>query len=511
MPDARSIASRDGFDPAEFEAQLAEDYGQLAHDPLGFVHYNYEWGKGDLEGYSGPDTWQTGFLREWGEEIRIRDFDGHTPVEPQMFTTVSGHGVGKSALVGWVCDYIPSTRPFCRGRVTANTAPQLHSTTWTEIAKWTRRAINGHWWKLNSGAGSLIKAHRSHPDEWFVRGLAWSKNAPDAFAGQHAPTSTSFYVFDEASGIERSIVETAKGGLVTGEPMMFFFGNGTRNSGAFWDTHRDAKESRRFRRFNVDARTSGIANHALHNSWIEQYGLDSDFVRVRVLGEFPKQSSAQFIPNDFVWDARKREVPKVDPTEPLILGVDVALYGDDECRFVWRRGRDARSIPSTFIERSDAVVLANHIQELDRQRRPDAIVLDVGGNGGPVLDILRHRKMPNVHGVNFGTRRKGTYAYQNAWMMGQLRDWLRDGGAIEDDDKLGSELTGREYWLVGENQIMLEPKELLKERINRSPDWSDALCTTFAVDIGPRSMSDTRQEFTGGGDSTERVGAFADW
>jgi hypothetical protein len=55
----------------------------------------------------------------------------------------------------------------------------------------------------------------------------------EAFAGQHAATSTSFYVFDEASGVPDKIHEVAEGGLTDGEPMFFQFGNPTRSRGAF--------------------------------------------------------------------------------------------------------------------------------------------------------------------------------------------------------------------------------------------------------------------------------------
>ena len=80
-------------------------------------------------------------MREWGEEIRARNFDGHTPVMPVRTSVVSGHGVGKSALTAWIADFITSTRPHSKGIVTANTAPQLETKTWAEIVKWKRRGL----------------------------------------------------------------------------------------------------------------------------------------------------------------------------------------------------------------------------------------------------------------------------------------------------------------------------------------------------------------------------------
>jgi len=61
---------------------------------------------------------------------------------------------------------------------------------------------------------------------------------------------------------------------------------------------------------------------------VEQYGIDSDTVRVEVLGQFPAQGNRQFISNTLVSGAQTRAVVP-DKYAPLIMGVDIARYGDD--------------------------------------------------------------------------------------------------------------------------------------------------------------------------------------
>jgi len=74
---------------------LAEDIAKFYSDPLGFVLYCWPWGKpGLLEHHSGPDKWQAEFLRRLGEEVKLRKFDGHTPVAP------CPHGRGQWAWNG---------------------------------------------------------------------------------------------------------------------------------------------------------------------------------------------------------------------------------------------------------------------------------------------------------------------------------------------------------------------------------------------------------------------------
>ncbi len=68
----------------ELDAELADQIAEFYADPLGFVLFAYPWGeKGtDLEHYSGPDEDQREFLRQLGEEVRRRGFNGRDPVMP---------------------------------------------------------------------------------------------------------------------------------------------------------------------------------------------------------------------------------------------------------------------------------------------------------------------------------------------------------------------------------------------------------------------------------------------
>jgi hypothetical protein len=133
--------------------------------------------------------------------VRANDFDGHTPVPPIRMATASGHGIGKSALVAWLVDWIMSTRPGAQGTVTAVTAPQLRTKTWAQIAKWTKKCITAHWFNITTGMGTMRMERIGQGETWFCQAQTCAEENSEAFAGQHAPTSTSFYLFDEASGV----------------------------------------------------------------------------------------------------------------------------------------------------------------------------------------------------------------------------------------------------------------------------------------------------------------------
>jgi len=496
---------------AEADKHLAIEMADLSQDPLEWVRFAYPWGEGDLDGFDGPDLWQQGFLREWGEEIRLKDFDGRTPVMPFMASTTSGHGVGKSGLVAWIIGFIMSTRPHCRGRVTANSVPQLETTTWPEIVKWANMMITRRWFRITSGRGAMKFAHKLHPETWRTNAVAWDEHRPAAFAGVHAATSTPFYVFDEASEVARIILETAQGGLTDGEPMLFLFGNPTKPTGYFFDSHHEMRH--RFKTFRVDSRDAKMTNKALLNQWIEDYGIDSDYVKVRVLGEFPVTGDRQFIPTNLVTMAMSEErQPNPSIHDPVIMGVDVARYGDDEAVIHIRRGRDARTIPPKHFRGLALDQLAHEVRKLAMEYLPDAINVDVGGMGAGVIDILRGWGVPNVNEVNFGgASPEAEYDDMATYMLGEARKWLKQVGVClpTKDPILKRQLTARQYWMVQGKKgtaVKIESKEELKKRSLKaggtessdgSPDRADGFALTFAVHVAMRTVEDTRRELAG--------------
>jgi hypothetical protein len=408
------------------------------------------------------------------------------PVEPILESTASGHGIGKSALVAWIVDFIMSTRPFCKGIVTANTFSQLETKTWAEIAKWTKMCITGHWFRVTSGKGAMRVAHNDWPEQWRCDGMAWRENAPEAFAGLHAANSTPFYIFDEASSIPQKIFETAMGGLTDGEPMQFLFGNPTQNAGYFFDTHHKLKH--RWRTRAIDSRNVEITNKKYLNQLIEDYGLDSDLVKVRVLGQFPSLGTHQLIPKESVDRALANEALSLI-TDANVWGLDFARYGMNKSILCRRKGRDGRSWKWDKWAGASPIQVAKEVSVMARAEEPDAIFADDSGIGGPAIDFMKQElHMENVIPINFGwksmdknTGNMGTYA----WVKMGL--WLPKG-AIPDDRNLTEQLVQREYTFDRKQKQVLVPKEVMEREGKESPDEGDALALTFPYPAQARAV-----------------------
>ena len=143
---------------------------------------------------------------------------------------------------------------------------------------------------------------------------------------------------------------TSSGKFVSGaltdentEIIFLAFGNPEKSTGAFTRCFGDL--AHRWKTLSIDARDVEGTNKDLFAEWIADYGLDSDWVRVRVRGLPPRASDVQFIDSDRIKNAQRRELQASAVDEPLICGVDFAWGGMDNNVVRFRRGKDGRSIP----------------------------------------------------------------------------------------------------------------------------------------------------------------------
>ena len=144
-------------------------------------------------------------------------------------------------------------------------------------------------------------------------------------------------------------------------------------------------------------------------------------------------------------DVRKAMEPKMDKsTSPLVIGVDVARFGDDKSVICYRRGRYCIKLDS--YSHLSTVDLANKITSDIRNMQPSRVFIDIGGVGAGVYDILIDRGFREiVRGVNFGSKAIYDDRYYNkrAEMWGEANDWLKQELAVQlpNDDELFDDLT----------------------------------------------------------------------
>jgi len=461
----------------------------VSNDPLAFVVGAFPWGEGRLADFSGPESWQ----REILEAVRL----GLPTDKAIQLAAASGHGVGKSALVAWLILWSIATKPDTRGVVTANTETQLKTKTWAELGKWYHQFIARDFFKLTATA--IFSSDEAHERTWRIDMVPWSERNTEAFAGLHNKGRRILVVFDEASAIPDIIWETTEGALTDSETQIIWcvFGNPTRNTGRFRDCFPGRRFASVWKTKQVDSREVSLTNKDQINHWVSAYGEDSDFVRIRVRGTFPRTGEMEFISTEDVENAANREAISFF-YEPLIIGVDVARYGANESVIWFRKGRDARTIPPIRLRGASTVDLAARVADVFHSHQVDAVFIDGGGVGGGVVDQVRALGI-HCFDINFGAKDDlpgaavgndgERYANKRAAMWGALRSWMR-GAAIPNDPDLRAQLIGPTYVLNLQGQIQLEKKEDMMKRGLESPDLADALALTFAYPVASNHNAD---------------------
>src|SRR6185369_12232204 len=207
----------------------------------------------------------------------------------------------------------------------------------------------------------------------------------------------------------------------------------------------------------IDSRTVPGTNKAQIAKWIEDYGDDSDWVRVRVKGEFPRAGSDQLISSELVEAARARQAVGYEHYWKII-SVDVARFGVDRSVIGLRQGPKF-----TILETHrglDTVQLAQRVMNQMKTHTPRVTVVDGDGIGGGVCDYINNY-MPEWFEANRpcflqefhgGIPASDTFMYFNrrAEMWGKMRVWLETAD-IPDLPELQNDLTKPKYGFSNKN------------------------------------------------------------
>lgn len=460
-------------------AAWAAFVAQFREDPLGWVLAIYPWGvKGTVLEHKQVDAWQAIILDEIGKSIRKG--------EPLTRCAVAAaHGIGKSALLAWLIHWFESCYGRSMCKVTAGTRDQLSTTTWRELEKWRAIAMNG--WQFDWQQTRYVCKWK--PETWYASAIAWSENNPQAFAGTHE--DMVMMVFDEASTIAPAIWEVAEGAFTT-KGIFLAFGNPTDATGMFFECF--GKYKHRWITVHVDGRDSKVTtNQQLYQEWIEDRGIDSDYVRVRVRGLFPVHGSLSFISTGTVQIAVDRwktfDARTIPRSVPLLMGVDVARQGKDQTVIRMRKGRYVSKEAYRY-NIADSMQIASLVSDKIRQYRPDVVFVDeTGGYGAGVIDRLRQLGH-SVVGVQFGAKANEwkQYANKRAEMWARMREWLIQEGMLPvGDDEMRDALITPNYGHEKKtDRLLLESKDSIRSRGGDSPDDADALAMTFAHKVPVR-------------------------
>lgn len=437
-------------------------------DPAQFVRDNFK---------AEPDEWQKDFLRAFADPTK------------QRIGARACKGPGKTAALAWciwnfqTCYAEVGSHP--KGVATSISGDNLKDNLWSELAHWRNRSPflteAFEWTKERIFA-------RDHPETWFFSARAWPKSADasqqaNTLAGLHA--DYLMFVLDESGGIPQAVMAAAEGGLATGKWCKILqAGNPTHLDGPLY---RACVADRHLWHIITitgdpdDPKRSKRVSEKWAREQIDTYGRENPWVKVNVFGEFPPASINALLGPDEVEEAMRRAPQEGEYMfAQKRMGIDVARFGDDRSVIFKRQGlityqpiirRGARTTDLAALVAMEKETWGSEIELID----------DTGHWGHGVLDNLIAMGHSPI-AVQFHAPAVDERIYKNrrAEMWLKMAEWVKRGGALPKIPELVGELTVPTYTFVN-GRFLMEDKDLVKQRLGRSPDLADALALTFAI------------------------------
>lgn len=402
----------------------------------------------------------------------------------------SGQGVGKTALEAGLIIWFLVCRPYSKIIATAPTMQQLYDVLWAEIAKWlsTSKVKNLLTW-------TKTKVYMNGDSErWFATAKTATK--PENMQGFHE--DHMLIVVDEASGVADPIMEAILGTLTGKDNKLLLMGNPNKIDGVFYDAFN--KDRDKFKTHTVSSKSSKRTSKDNIAMLETKYGADSDVVRVRIDGNFPKGALDSFISLETVELAIGTKIKQEEVTQAhmLHIGCDVARFGDDKTVIATRISTKVFPFrkyakKSTMETAGNVLRCCKEYMNLYPNIKRCIIKVDDSGVGGGVTDrlkeVIREEKLPfQVVPVNNGDSATDDYYFNlGGQIWGHIKELLeinfsnkmqgKDDVQIElpDDPEMIKQLSTRKYHMTSKGKIQLESKKEMKERGLGSPDTADAL------------------------------------
>ena len=277
--------------------------------------------------------------------------------------------------------------PFARVVATAPTKQQLHDVLWSEIAKWQGKS------PVLSEILTWTKTYiylKGYEKRWFA--VARTATKPENMQGFHE--DNMLFIVDEASGVADPDYGSDSRHSVRRQQQAAHVRKPHENEWRLFDSH--TRDRGAYKAHRVNAEDSPRTNKENIASLKRKYGADSNFVRVRVLGEFPLQEDDVYIPLHLIEESiqlRRDFEPSPIPTS-IHIGCDVARFGDDQTVIGQKvdekvdlpyktRGQDTMKTADRIIELGESLI------KRYRWTGKIPVKVDDGGVGGGVVDRLR--------------------------------------------------------------------------------------------------------------------------
>ena len=411
----------------------------------------------------------------------------------------SSNGVGKSFIAAIIAITYLYLNENSIVITTAPTNRQVKEILFREIISILENAK-----QKNLVYGKVLTQEIKVSANWKILGFTASEYSVDKFQGFRG--AKTLIIVDESSGISNKIFEQIDSMLTGQDTSLFMIGNPLDPLGRFAVSFKPTSntnkisintyETPNFTKFGItekdminntwqqkimsDLPYSGLCTPKWVAKQIINYGIESQWYKCRVLGQFPSSSPDSLV--RYEWIEKAIANTKEKDHTCIEIGVDVARYGNDYTVIYLRHGSRVRLIEK--YQGKSTMETVGIVISVMKKYNVQLAKIDDAGLGGGCTDRLLEQGI-NAIGVNVGTKASNTEEYAN--LRAELYDGLRqrfEKGDIdieESDAQLIEELMNTKKKMTSRGQIAIEKKEDMKKRGLKSPDHADALMLCFAV------------------------------
>ena len=434
-----------------------------------------------------PDIWQAEALEAFGSNSGAKF----------KLALKACKGPGKTTVLAWLVLWFLSCYENSRVQCVSITADNLSSGLWSELAKWIDRSAflkaQFDW------TATAVRRKGEKGSVWHAIAKSWPKKADpasqaDSIAGFHADYVMS--VCDESGGVPMGVMvalEAVQNACILSRVIQA--GNPTHTTGPLYTACSSQKGTGADGGWYVititgdpdDARRSPRIDLEVAREQIRTYGRDNPWVMVNILGQFPPASINSLLGVEEVNAAMERHVStSLYSHMQKRLGIDVARFGDDRTVIFPRQG--LASFRPIVMREANTVAIASRAYKAYIDWQPEIVLIDDTGHWGHgVYDSLNTFGVPTIPLYYSGRALNPRYKNRRAEMWIDGCKAIREGAALPMLPEMVGELTEPTY-MYHDGVFQLEPKELIKARIGRSPDLADAYMQTWAIPDMPGAM-----------------------
>jgi hypothetical protein len=378
----------------------------------------------------------------------------------------------------------------------APTYPQIARVLFRELkdnhnlARQLGNALPGHInqseeWKLDDADGTLIGFGRRPSDTDIV----------SAFQGIHR--RFVFVILDEAGGIPADLYTAAEAVTTSADSRVLAIGNPDRRATEF---HRIFREDDTWNKIHISAYDTpnftgewvpeDVKPLLIQPAWVDRqkiaWGEESARFKSKVLGQFPDEDDTAFFSQVALDKAMDVDIVE-DMEVPVIMGVDLARFGEDDSVIYSNRGGRVRKYASW--SKATALESANRVHTAALELGCKEVRVDGAGLGGPVVDQLAAMG-EGIYTVismlgSAASPDRTRWFNARAFNFDSLREQMLSGGIDldPDDSALVDEMMMLRYKFATTGSIQIESKDDMRSRGVKSPDNLDAVVYA-TVDLG---------------------------